>query len=287
MSNLRQVTPYNDHFNFNYSTPEKFYFQGGYNETVQGWIFKPIDFDATKNYSVALLIHVGPESSWASGWSYGWNPQLYTSRGFAVVMVNPHGSEGQGYKFKEAVRNDWGGVPYLDIMAGLDYALDNNKWMNKDKICALGASYGGYMVNWIQGQTDRFKCLVTHDGAFDTLAKAYSTDELFFPFAEHCPLNRTQCFPWDKNYRELFTKFSPEEYVRNWKTPHLIIQGSKDYRIPVSEALSAFTALQVKGIPSKLLHFTQENHWVLRTENNIKWYNEVLEWLDQYIGTTG
>jgi len=200
-----------------------------------------------------------------------------------VVMINTHGSEGQGRNYKNAVRNNWGGEPYTDLMTGLDHLFKNYDWLDESKTCALGASFGGYMVNWIQGQTDRFKCLVTHDGIFSTLSMAYSTDEIWFPYQEQCPINKKGCKPWDIQYRDLYTKYSPESFVQNWKTPHLIIHGTRDFRVDVSEALMAFTALQVKGIPSRLVHFKQENHWVLRSENNIKWYNEILDWLDQYI----
>jgi len=271
---------------FNLITPEVFFFPGGYGDKVQGWVFKPINFDSTKKYPLAFLIHGGPESPFLQSWSYRWNPQIWTSRGYAVLMINPHGSPGQGQKFTDAVLNDWGGIPYQDLMSGFDFAAENYKWINKSNACALGASYGGFMVNWIQGQTDRFKCLVTHDGVFSTVSMFYATEELWFPMAEYCPGYARGCKPWEKEYRQYYEKFSPEKYVPNWKTPHLVIHGSKDFRIPISEGLSVFSALQLKNIPSKFLHFTEENHWVLKAENSIKWYEEVIGWLDKWTNSS-
>lgn len=268
--------------NFLFDQGEKFFFQGGYEDQVQGWIIKPKDFNPDKSYPLAFLIHGGPEGAWESSWSYRWNPQIWAHSGYVVVMVNPHGSSGMGIKFQDAVRDDWGGVPYHDLMIGLDYALDKYKFIDKNRTCAIGASYGGYMVNWIQGQTDRFKCLITHDGVFSTLSMFYATEEVWFPYSEYCPRENLGCNPYDLNFRERYLKFSPETYVHNWKTPHLIIHGSRDFRIPISEGLSAFTALQVKGVESRFIHMTEENHWVLKAENSIKWYDEVIGWLDRY-----
>jgi len=267
---------------FEIVTPELFTFTGGYGDLVQGWVFKPINFQPENQYPIAFLIHGGPESPWLQSWSYRWNPQLWASRGYAVVMINPHGSPGQGQNFTDAVINDWGGVPYTDLMFGLDYAVSKFSWLDDNRACAVGASYGGYMVNWIQGQTDRFKCLITHDGVFSTVSMFYATEEIWFPMAEYCPKGEVGCTPWMENYREGFEKFSPEKFVKNWKTPHLVFHGSRDYRIPISEGLSVFTALQVRGVPSRFVHFYEENHWVLRRENSIKWYEEVLGWLDTW-----
>jgi dipeptidyl aminopeptidase/acylaminoacyl peptidase len=262
--------------------PTLFFFKGGYGDKVQGWIFKPTNFVEGKKYPLAFLIHGGPESPFLQSWSFRWNPQLWTNRGYAVLMINPHGSPGSGQKFTDAVINDWGGVPYQDLMQGLDYASENFPFFDKDNACALGASYGGFMVNWIQGQTDRFKCLVTHDGVFSTVSMFYATEELWFPMAEYCPIYKSGCKPWEPEARINYEKHSPEKFVADWKTPHLVIHSSKDYRIPMSEGLSVFTALQMKNIPSRFLHFTEENHWVLKAENSIKWYEEVLKWLDTY-----
>lgn len=269
---------------FEFVEPISFMFEGGYKDQVQGWIFKPAGYVEGKQYSTALLIHGGPESSWSSGFSYGWNPQLWANHGFTVVMINPHGSTGRGSKFQNAVRNDWGGVPYQDIMAGIDYAAKTYNYVNKDKMCAIGGSYGGYMVNWIQGHTDIFKCLISHDGAFSTISKFYSTDELWFQKSEFCTPDKIGCNPFDSpEIREGYEKNSPERYVENWKTPMLVIHGGMDYRVPLTEALSAFTSLQLKKVDSRLLFFPLENHWVLRPENSNKWYEEIFAWMDKYL----
>ena len=265
--------------------PELFNFIGGYNDTIYGWILKPINFNPEKIYPVALLIHGGPESSWTSGWSYRWNPQLFANQGYAVVMINPHGSTGFSSEFREAVRNDFGGVPYEDIINGLKYALENNKYMDKNRVCAAGGSYGGYMINWIEGHNDlfEFKCLVNHDGDFSGVAQFYGTDELWYEMTEYCPKNNTGCKPYDsKSTREGFDKFSPEKFVNNWKTPMLVIHGGNDYRVPLTEGLCTFTGLQLKEVESKFLYFPQENHWVLNPPNQVKWYEEVLNWFDKH-----
>jgi dipeptidyl aminopeptidase/acylaminoacyl peptidase len=264
-------------------TPEAFNFIGGYNETVYGWIIKPINFDSSKKYPVALLIHGGPESSWTSGWSYSWNPQVFSNRGYAVIMINPHGSIGVSSKFQDAVRNDWGGIPYEDIINGLKYVLSKNNYMDDKKICAAGGSYGGYMINWIEGHSNLFKCLVNHDGAFSVISKFYGTDELWFQKSEFCPKDKIGCNPFDgKEIRDGYEKNSPERFVKFWNTPMLVIHGGKDYRVPLTEALSTFTSLQLKGVESKFLFFPLENHWVLNPVNQIKWYEEVFEWFGKY-----
>lgn len=259
---------------------ELVYFLGGKKEMVFGWLIKPFGFDKTKIYPLALLIHGGPESSWSSGWSYSWNPQIWANQGYVVLLINPHGSTGVSRSFVNAVRNDWGGMPYEDIMTGLQHVLDTNQFIDKEKICALGGSYGGYMVNWIEGHSNKFKCLVNHDGAFSTISKFYSTDELWFQKAEFCPPEKIGCNPFDgKEIREGYEKNSPERYVKNWKTPMLVIHGGLDYRVPLTEALSTFTSLQLQKVKSKFLYFPKENHWVLKPENQIKWYDEVFAWM--------
>ena len=267
------------------SKPEPFNFTGGYNDTVYGWIFKPTNFDPNKKYPVALLIHGGPESSWTSSWSYRWNPQLFANKGYAVVMVNPHGSTGFTSEFRDAVRNDFGGVPYEDIINGLKYALNNNEYMDPTRVCAAGGSYGGYMINWIEGHNDlfQFKCLVNHDGDFSGIAQFYGTDELWYEMTEYCPKDKAGCKPYDsKSIRDGFEKFSPERFVNNWKTPMLVIHGGNDYRVPITEGLCTFTGLQLKGVESKFLFFHQENHWVLNPPNQVKWYEEVLNWFGNH-----
>ena len=267
------------------SKPELFNFTGGYNDTVYGWIFKPTNFDPNKKYPVALLIHGGPESSWTSGWSYRWNPQLFANQGYAVIMVNPHGSTGVSTSFREAVRNDFGGVPFEDIIIGLKFAIKNNNYMDSNNVCAAGGSYGGYMINWIEGHGDAFdfKCLVNHDGDFSGVAQFYGTDELWYEMTEYCPIEKSGCKPYEgKSIRDGFEKYSNERYVKNWKTPMLVIHGGRDYRVPITEGISTFTALQLKGVESKLLYFPMENHWVLNPPNQVKWYEQVLDWFDKH-----
>ena len=264
--------------------PESFNFVGGYNDTVYGWIMKPINFEEGKKYPVALLIHGGPESSWTSGWSYSWNPTMYAQQGYAVVMINPHGSTGVNSDFQNAVRNDWGGVPYDDIITGIIYAINNYNFLDGDKMCAAGGSYGGYMINWINGHTKLFKCLVNHDGAFSVISKFYGTDELWFQKTEFCPYDKIGCNPFDgKEIRDGYEKNSPERFVQNWTTPMLIIHGGKDMRVPLTEGLQAFTALQIQDIESEFLYFPEENHWTLNPPNQIQWYDSVYKWFEKHI----
>lgn len=270
--------------NFELSEPEMFTFQGGNGDIVQGWLLRPINFEPeNKKYPVALLIHGGPESSWTSDWSYRWNPQIWTNAGYVVVMINPHGSTGVNTPFLEAVRNDWGGLPYKDIMLGIEYVFANYKFADRDNACAAGGSYGGYMINWIEGHDNIFKCLVNHDGGFSIISKFYSADLIFFQQTEFCEKDKTPCNPFDsKEARKEFEKHSPERLVNNWKTPMLIVHGGKDYRVPLTEALSTFSALNLKGVEAKFIYFPMENHWVLNAENSIKWNEEIIAWMDHY-----
>jgi dipeptidyl aminopeptidase/acylaminoacyl peptidase len=275
-----------DLLNYEMIDPEYFTYKGVNDDEIQGWLLKPINFDEKKKYPLAFLIHGGPEGSWDTSWSYRWNPQLFANRGYAVVTINPHGSSGMGIEFQDAVRNDWGGAPFKDLMLGWNYVKEKYKWIDMDRVGGCGASYGGYMVNWIQGNNDdkKFKCLVTHDGVFSTVTMFYATEEMWFPMSEYCPHDKWGCTPFNsENEREGYEKFSPESRVDKWNTPHLIIHGSKDYRIPITEGISAFTALQIRNVESRFLHFPDENHWVLKPENSIKWYDEVLGWLDKFL----
>jgi dipeptidyl aminopeptidase/acylaminoacyl peptidase len=257
---------------------EPFTFTGAKGDTVHAWTVKPIDFDAGKKYPLAFLVHGGPQGSFGDGWSYRWNPQTYAAAGYAVVMVDFHGSTGYGQAFTDAINGDWGGAPYEDLMKGLDAALVKYPWIDGGRACALGASYGGWMVDYLAGKTDRFKCLVTHDGILSNPMNYYGTEELWFPEWE---LGGT---PWDKP--EGYAKYDPMSLVGQWKTPTLVIHGAKDYRVPDIQGLAVFTALQRRGIPSKLLYFPDENHWVLKPADSVLWHETVLAWLDQYIGAT-
>ena len=265
--------------------PEWFTYIGANDSRIQGWVMKPINYVKGKKYPLAYLIHGGPEGAWEPAWSYRWNPNLWANHGFAVLMVNPHGSSGMGIEFQNAVRYNWGGWPFEDIMKGLDFAIKNFDYIDGDRVGGCGASYGGFMINWIQGHNDekKFKCLVTHDGVFSTITMFYATEELWFPMSEYCPHDKWGCRPYEEGFRKGYEDYNPEYYAQNWNTPHLIIHGSKDYRIPVTEGISAFTTLQIRGVDSKFLHFPNENHWVLKPKNSIKWYYEVLGWLDKYL----
>ena len=274
------------------SKAEMFNFTGGYNDTVYGFFLKPINFDPTKTYPVAVLIHGGPEGSYTQAWGTSWNPQMYTSRGYAVIMINPHGSVGFGDKFQDDVRYNWGGVPFEDIMMGVSYILDKYSYLDRTRMCAAGASYGGYMINWIEGHNDlnetlnkdwTFNCFANHDGLFSHISMFYATEEIWFPKEEFCDKQHKGCNPWEgEEIRKGFEIYSNERYVKNWHTPMIIIHGGIDYRVQLTEGLSTFTALQLKGIPSEFLYLPQENHWVLKAENQIKWFDEVYKFFDKY-----
>lgn len=253
---------------------EKFSFTGANGDKVWGYSVKP---QRTTKLPIAFFVHGGPQGSFGNAWSYRWNPRVVASPGYAVVSVDFHGSTGYGQAFTDAIRSNWGGWPLEDLQKGLAFATANDPSLDADNACALGASYGGYMMNWIEGQwPDRFKCLVQHDGVFDQRAMAYETEELWFTEWEH----------GGKAYYEdpaAYERWNPVLHVGKWKTPMLVITGEKDYRIPYSQGLASFTALQRRDIPSKLLVFPDENHWVLKPKNSIQWYGEVQGWLDRYL----
>lgn len=254
---------------------EQFTFKGHNDETVYCYVVKPIDFDPAKKYPVAFLIHGGPQGSFGNMFHYRWNAQTYAAAGYAAVMVDFHGSTGYGQAFTDSIQGDWGGKPFEDLKKGLAAALKRYTWMDADKVAALGASYGGYMINWIAGNwPDRFTCMVNHDGNLDERFAYFDTEELWFPERDH---NGT---PWTnpKGYE----KHNPVNYIQNWKTPMLVIHGELDYRVVVTQGLGTFNALQRMNIPSKLLYFPDENHWVLNPQNSILWHNTVIDWLDQW-----
>lgn len=254
---------------------EQFSFTGWNGEKVFGYVVKPIDFDASKKYPVAFLIHGGPQGSFGNDFHYRWNPQAYAGAGYAAVMIDFHGSTGYGQAFCDAIRGDWGGKPLEDLKKGLAAAIEKNPWIDGDRVAALGASFGGYMIDWIAGNwPDRFKCLVCHDGNIDERIAYYDTEELWFPEWDH---NGT---PWENP--ESYEKQNPINFVKNWKTPMLIVHGGRDYRVVETGGIAAFTACQRRGIPSKFLYFPDENHWVLKPANSILWHETVLGWLDQW-----
>jgi dipeptidyl aminopeptidase/acylaminoacyl peptidase len=256
-------------------TFEKFAFKGAAGNTVWGFKLKPV---MSRTLPIAFVVHGGPQGSFGNGWSYRWNPRLFSAPGYAVVSVDFHGSTGYGQAFTDSIRNDWGGKPLEDLKRGLAFATQNDPQLEANNACALGASYGGYMMNWIAGQwPDRFKCLVQHDGVFDQRAMAYETEELWFTEWEH----------GGKAYFEdpaAYERWNPVNHVDKWKTPMLVITGEKDYRIPYTQGLASFTALQRRGVPSRLVVFPDENHWVLKPKNSIQWYGEVFGWMGRYLG---
>jgi dipeptidyl aminopeptidase/acylaminoacyl peptidase len=255
---------------------EAFTFPGWHGETVHGWAVKPVGFAAGQRYPVAFLIHGGPQGSFGNDFHYRWNPQVYAGAGYAVVMVDFHGSTGYGQAFTDAIAGDWGGKPLEDLQKGLAAATDRFAWMDKDRVCALGASFGAYMVNWIAGSwPDRFRCLVTHDGNLDERIAYYDTEELWFPEHDHGGV------PWEQP--EGYVRHNPIDLVARWKTPTLVVHGGRDYRVVDTQGMSTFTALQRRGIPSAFLYFPDENHWVLKPQNSIQWHDSVLGWLARWL----
>jgi dipeptidyl aminopeptidase/acylaminoacyl peptidase len=259
------------------SSLESFWFEGAKGDKVEGSLVKPPNFDASKKYPVKFLIHGGPQGAWGDDWSYRWNPELFAANGYVVIMINFHGSTGYGQKFIDAINGDWGGAPFEDLMKGLDYAEKTYPFIDKDRECALGASYGGYMANWLLGHTDRFKCIVSHDGMFNTDSAWGTTEELWF--------NNWEFKGTPYTNPEMYEKWSPRNSAKNFKTPTLVIHGQLDYRLDVSEGLQLFDTLQVMGVPSKMLYFPDEGHWVLKPQNSQLWYKTVNDWVDQWTGT--
>ena len=255
---------------------EQFSFKGANSDTVYGYVTKPWNYEPGKKYPIAFLVHGGPQGSFGNAWSYRWNPQVYAGAGYATVFIDFHGSTGYGQKFTDAISGDWGGKPLEDLKKGLAAAEAKYAWLDRSHACALGASYGGYMMNWIEGNwSDGFKCIVNHDGVFDTRGMAYSTEEQWFTDWE----NGGPYFAVPEKHE----RFNPVLHVNKWKTPMLVVQGDLDFRIPTAQGLSTFTALQRRGIESKLLVFPDENHWVLKPANSLLWHHTVIGWLDQHL----
>ncbi|AXI83777.1 S9 family peptidase [Xylella taiwanensis] len=256
---------------------EQFSFKGWNDETVHGYVVKPHDYRPGKKYPVAFLIHGGPQGSFGNGWSYRWNPQTYAGQGYAVVMIDFHGSTGYGQAFTDAISQHWGDRPLEDLQKGWIAAQHQYAFLDGGKACALGASYGGYMVYWMAGQWNQpWKCLVDHDGVFDNRMMGYATEELWFSEWENGGT------PWQNPAG--YEQFNPVLHVDKWRVPMLVIHGQQDFRIPVEQGLAAFGALQRKGIESKFLYFPDENHWVLKSQNSIQWHDTVNAWLKKYIG---
>jgi dipeptidyl aminopeptidase/acylaminoacyl peptidase len=255
---------------------EQFSFPGWNDEKVHGYVVKPHGYVAGRKYPIAFLVHGGPQVSFGNQWSWRWNAQAFAGRGYAVVLIDFHGSPGYGQKFTDSISEDWGGKPLVDLQKGLDAALARYDWLDGGRACSLGASYGGFMQNWIAGQwPDRFRCIVNHAGIFDTRSMYYTTEELWFTEWENGgPYYKTP---------DIHEKFNPSAHVTKWRTPMLVTHGALDYRVPYSQGLATFTALQRQGVESRLLFFPDENHWVLKPANAVQWHEAVFDWLDRYL----
>ena len=273
---------------------ESFWFTAKDGTKLEGFLIRPPGFDATKKYPVKFLIHGGPEGNWGDDWSYRWNAELFAANGYVVIMINFRGSTGYGQAFVDAINGDWGGKPFTDLMTGLDYAEQHYPFIDKDRECALGASYGGYMANWVLGHTNRFKCIVSHDGMFNAESAFGTTEEDWFniwEFRGHpwdyygntgVPTDRSSSVGWKSDAVNPYRKWSPSLYAKNFKTPTLVVHGQLDYRLDVSEGFQLFDTLQMLGVPSKMLYFPDEGHWVLKPQNAQLWYKTVNDWVDEW-----
>jgi len=273
----RRLTTFNTErlSNVAFGDYEFFQFKGWNGDTVQGYVVKPANYQPGKKYPVAFLIHGGPQGSWLNDFHYRWNPQTYAGAGFAVVTIDFHGSTGYGQAFTDAISGHWGDRPLEDLQKGWAAALAKYSFLDGDRACALGASYGGYMVNWIAGNWNTpWKCLVSHDGVFDNRAMAYSTEELWFDEWEN------QGTQWQKP--ENYERFNPINHVADWKVPMLVVHSADDFRIPLEQGIGAFTVLQRRGIPSQFLTFPDETHWVQKPQNSLQWHETVEAWIKKW-----
>lgn len=271
---LSQLTHVNDLLfsQMSFTDPEVVWFTGANNTQVQMWLVKPPAFDPNRKYPLVYWVHGGPQGAYMSSWSYRWNPELWASQGYVVALPNPRGSTGFGQKFTNEISHDWGGKVFEDVMKGLAY-MEALPYIDTTRMAAAGASYGGYMMNWLNGHTDKFKTMICHDGVFNFYSMYGGTEEVWFDEWEHG-------IPWEAPD---FDKFSPHKYAANMKTPTLIIHSELDYRVPLSEGQQLFTTLQRRGIPSKLLYFPDEGHWVLKPANSELWHKTIFEWLEGYL----
>jgi dipeptidyl aminopeptidase/acylaminoacyl peptidase len=258
--------------------PESVTVPGAGGTPMQMWILKPPGFDASKKYPLAYLVHGGPQSAWEDGWSFRWCPELWAAQGYVVALPNPRGSTGFGQKYVEEISGDWGGKCFQDLMAGVDY-LEKQPYIDKERMAAAGASFGGYMMNWFQGHTTRFKTLICHCGVYNFDSMYATTDEIWFDEWEHGGP------PWEK--RASYEKYSPHRFAKNFKTPMLIIQNDLDFRCPVAEGFQMFDTLQRLGVPSRMINYPDEGHWVLKPANSQFWHREVFAWLTKYVAPGG
>ena len=254
---------------------EEFWYDGAAGDKVHGFLLKPPAFDPSKKYPLLMLIHGGPQGSFGDNFHYRWNAQMFAAAGYVTAMVNFHGSTGYGQAFTDSISGDWGGKPYQDILKAVGYLHGAYPFIDKDKLGAAGASYGGYMIDWIEGQTDIFDCLISHDGVFDLRSMYGATEELWFPEWEY------HGTPWTSP--EQYTKWSPSMYVKNFKTPLLVVHSANDFRVPLDQGLQLFTALQRMGVPSKLLYFPDEDHFISKPQNAELWWKTLHEWLATYL----
>lgn len=264
-------------FGLSESQVDEIWFAGAEDHPIHAWVMKPSDFKPDQKYPLAYLLHGGPQGAWNDQWSTRWNPAVFAEQGYVVITPNPRGSTGYGQEFTDAIRNNWGGLPYVDLEKGFEYIEKNLEYVDTNRAVALGASYGGYMVNWIQGHPlgRKFKALVTHDGVFN-MTNQLASEELYFPTHDMGgPI-------WE--VPENWSQWDPSRFTGNWQTPHLIIHNELDYRLTISEGLAAFNVLQMRGIESALLTFPDENHWVLNPENSLLWHRTVINWINKYVG---
>ena len=274
--NLKQITNVNGDLlsQIQFGKFDTFWSQGAASAKVQSIIIKPPFFDQGKKYPFLFLIHGGPQGNWPYEFHYRWNLQMFAAKGYVVVATNPRGSTGYGQKFTDEISGDWGGKVYTDLMNACDYAVKNFVFIDKRNTFAAGASYGGYMINWLEGHTNRFNAVVSHDGVYDMESMAGSTEELWFNIWE------MKGMPWIN--RSLYERWSPNRFVKNFKTPMLVVQGANDFRIPDTQAMELFTALQLSNVPSKLLYFPDEYHFVTKPQNARLWWNTIFSWFEQY-----
>jgi dipeptidyl aminopeptidase/acylaminoacyl peptidase len=275
-SNFQKITDVNKKLlsTIDMNEVETFWAMGAEDTKVQSILVKPPFFDSSKKYPMMFLIHGGPQGHWEDDFHYRWNLQMFASQGYVVVATNPRGSLGYGQKFTDEISLDWGGKAYIDLMNSYDYAIENFSFIDKENTFASGASYGGYMINWIEGHTDRFKALVCHAGVYNLESMYGTTEELWFPEWENGGT------PWEN--RELYQKWSPHMFVDNFKTPMLVIHGAYDFRVPFSQAMELFTALQKMNVESKLLYYPDEYHFVTKPQNAKLWWNTIYDWLEQH-----
>lgn len=263
---------------FGLQKPDEMDWKGAVGQKIHGFLLKPSNFDAAKKYPLIVLIHGGPQGAWSDNWGYRWNPQIFANQGYVVFMPNPRGSTGYGQKFVNEISADWGGKAYIDIMNGVA-EVTKNSFIDKSRIGAAGASYGGYMVDWILGHNNdprfKFKALVSHAGVYNLESMATSTEELWFPIWEFKGL------PWDNPVN--YNRWSPHKFAKSFATPTLVTAGELDYRVPYDQSLQLFTTLQLKGVESKLVVFPDEGHWILKPQNSEFWYGQVMDWFKKQL----